>query len=128
MAVTPAGHLSSTSQDYLNILDITNDLVVLQDGSTAMVLQVSAINFGLLSEPEQDAIIYAYASLINSLSFSLQILIKSKPKDVSNYLHYVDEQLEGAPSELRRQQIAAYRQFVANLITERNVLDKTFYV
>lgn len=128
MAVTTAGHLSSTSQEYLNILDITNDLVVLQDCSTGMVLQVSAINFGLLSEPEQDAIIYAYAALINSLSFSLQILIKSKPKDVSNYLHYVDEQLTEASSDLRRQQIAAYRQFVANLITERNVLDKTFYI
>ncbi len=128
MAKDTGVHLSSTTQTYLDILDITNDLVILKDGSSSMVLQVSAINFGLLSEPEQDAIIYAYAAMINSLSFPIQILIKSKPKDVTNYLRYIDEQLTHAPNELRRQQIAAYRQFVANLITEQNVLDKTFYV
>lgn len=127
MAKDTGPHLSSTTQEYLDILDITNDLVILKDGSSALVLQVSAINFGLLSEPEQDAIIYAYAALINSLSFPIQILIKSKPKDVTNYLRYIDEQLTHSPNELRRQQIAAYRQFVSNLITEQNVLDKTFY-
>lgn len=121
-------HLSSTTQEYLDVLDITNDLVILKDGSSSLVLQASAINFGLLSEPEQDAIIYAYAALINSLSFPVQILIKSKPKDVTNYLRYIDEQLTHAPNELRRQQITAYRQFVSNLITEQNVLDKTFYL
>ncbi|MCD8484385.1 hypothetical protein LRY65_00805 [Candidatus Woesebacteria bacterium] len=122
------GQLSSTSQKYLEILDITNDLLVMKDGSTAVVLEVSAINFGLLSEPEQDAIIYAYAALINSLSFPIQIAIISRPKDVSNYLEYVDEQFQTATSDLRRQQIASYRQFVSNLITEQNVLDKNFYV
>ncbi len=122
------GQLSSTSQKYLEIVDITNDLLVMKDGSTAVVLEVSAINFGLLSEPEQDAIIYAYAALINSLSFPIQIAIISRPKDVSNYLAYVDEQFQTATSDLRRQQIASYRQFVSDLITEQNVLDKNFYV
>lgn len=122
------GQLASTSQQYLEIVDITNDLLVMKDGSTAVVLEVSAINFGLLSEPEQDAIIYAYAALINSLSFPIQIAIISRPKDVTSYLEYVDEQFQQAASELRRQQIANYRQFVSNLITEQNVLDKNFYV
>lgn len=121
-------HLASTAQQYLEIVDITNDLLILKDGSAAMVLDLSAINFGLLSEPEQDAIIYAYAALINSLSFPIQIVISSRPKDVSQYLEYIDEQLTTATTDMRRAQIAAYRQFVANLITEQNVLDKNFYV
>lgn len=128
MAGKSPSQLSSTAQDYLDILDIASDMLILRDGSTSIILKVSAINFGLLSEPEQDAIIYAYAALINSLSFPIQILIKSKPKDVTNYLNYVDEQLQHAATDLRRAQIASYRQFVANLITEQNVLDKSFYV
>lgn len=123
-----ATHLSSTSQQYLEIADITNDLLILRDGSSAVLLEVSAINFGLLSEPEQDAIIYAYAALINSLSFPIQIAIISRPKDVTQYLEYVDEQLQHAPSDARRLQISQYRQFVANLITDQNVLEKKFYV
>lgn len=125
---TTPQHISSTAQQYLEIVDITNDLLILKDGSAAMVLDLSAINFGLLSEPEQDAIIYAYAALINSLSFPIQIVISSRPKDVSQYLEYIDEQLASTTTDMRRQQIAAYRQFVANLITEQNVLDKNFFV
>ena len=128
MATKSPSQLSSTAQDYLDILDIASDMLILRDGSTSIILKVSAINFGLLSEPEQDAIIYAYAALINSLSFPIQILIKSRPKDVTNYLNYVDEQMQHAATDLRRAQIASYRQFVANLITEQNVLDKAFYV
>lgn len=128
MAAQSPSQISSTAQDYLDILDISSDMIILRDGSTSIVLKVSAINFGLLSEPEQDAIIYAYAALINSLSFPIQILIKSKPKDVTNYLNYIDEQIQHATTDQRRQQIASYRQFVANLITEQNVLDKSFYV
>lgn len=129
MAKAPdTNDLRSTAQKYLDIFDITSDLLILRDGSISLILQVNAINFGLLSEPEQDAIIYAYAALINSLSFPIEITIKSQPKDVSRYLEYVDEQLSHAPTDLRRRQIAQYRQFVSNLITEQNVLDKTFYV
>lgn len=129
MAKAPdTNDLRSTAQKYLDIFDITSDLLILRDGSISLILQVNAINFGLLSEPEQDAIIYAYAALINSLSFPIEITIKSQPKDVSRYLEYVDEQLSHAPTDLRRRQIARYRQFVSNLITEQNVLDKTFYV
>lgn len=128
MAKKQTTDLKSTAQKYLDIFDITNDLLILKDGSVSLILQINALNFGLLSEPEQDAIIYAYAALINSLSFSIEIVVKSQPKDVTRYLEYVDEQLTHAPTELRRRQIAQYRQFVSNLITEQNVLDKTFYL
>lgn len=127
MAQNQTNHDRSTTQRYLDIHDITNDFVIMRDGSVSVVLQVNAINFGLLSEPEQDAIIYAYAALINSLSFPIQIVVKSQPKDVTRYLEYIDQQQNQATSELRRRQITQYRQFVANLITEQNVLDKTFY-
>jgi len=126
-AQAQAPHDRSTTQRYLDIHDITNDFVIMRDGGVSVILQVNAINFGLLSEPEQDAIIYAYAALINSLSFPIQIVIKSQPKDVTRYLEYIDQQQNQANSELRRRQITQYRQFVANLITEQNVLDKTFF-
>lgn len=128
MATNSNNTSQATTQQYLDIHDITNDLLILRNGAVSMVLQVNALNFGLLSEPEQDAIIYAYAALINSLSFPIQIVIKSSPKDVTRYLEYIDEQQQQASSELRRRQIASYRQFVSNLITEQNVLDKNFYV
>ena len=49
--------INSTTQTYLDIYDITNDLVVMKDGSASIILTVNALNFGLLAEEEQDAII-----------------------------------------------------------------------
>lgn len=119
--------IHSTTQQFLDIYDITNDILILKDGSASLILQVNAVNFGLLAEAEQDAIIYAYAGLLNSLNFAVQIVIHSETKDVSHYLQSLQEQEEATTSDTRQQQIRKYRTFVSDLIRERNVLDKKFY-
>jgi len=65
-----AENIRASTQEHLDIYTIKNHLVFLKDGSVALVLRTTAINFNLLSEEEQDATIYAYAGLLNSLSFS----------------------------------------------------------
>src|SRR3989339_336757 len=82
----PVQPIISTTQDHLPVHDIQENLVVLKNGSAAMVIETSAVNFGLLSQEEQDAIIYAYAALLNSLNFPIQILIRSERKDITAYL------------------------------------------
>lgn len=120
--------ISSTTQKFLDIHDIVNNLLILKNGSTALIITVNAMNFGLLAEEEQDAIIYSYAGLLNSLNYPIQIVIKSQTKDVTNYLHLLDKELAIQTSHTKREWIKKYRAFVGNLIKERNVLDKKFYV
>lgn len=120
--------IHSTTQDFLDIYDITNNIVLLKDGSASMVLSVNAMNFGLLAEQEQDAIIYTYAALLNSLNYPIQILTQSQTKDATVYLDLLKKQEEKASSQQKKQRIARYRAFVSQLIKERNVLDKKFYV
>ncbi len=119
---------TTTTQQFLDIYDITNDVLILKNGTSAIILTVDAMNFGLLAEEEQDAIMYAYAGLLNSLNYPIQIVVQSKTKDVTGYLRKLSEQEEKTSNETMRKRIAQYRIFVANLIHERNVLDKRFYV
>ncbi len=70
--MTNAKKIPST-QDHLDIDDIRDDLVVLKNGGAVAVLQTNAVNFDLLSEAEQDAMIFAYASLLNSLTFPINL-------------------------------------------------------
>ena len=118
----------STTQKHLDVETITHDLIFLKDGSAALVLQVSAINFGLLSEEEQDATIYAYASLLNSLSFSIQIIIQSVKKDITQYLELLEKQEKKLKDPILRKRMFFYRQFVEKMIVEQNVLEKKFYI
>ena len=49
----PPTPIKSTTQEHLDILDISQDIVLVKDGSAALIIQVSAVNFDLLSEEEQ---------------------------------------------------------------------------
>ena len=117
-----------STQDHLDIDDILNDIVILKDGSACMVLEVSAVNFGLLSEREQDATIYAYAQLLNSLTFSIQIVIISKRKDISAYIEKLDAYLAKIDTPKLKDQLTKYRDFVKAIVRQGNVLDKKFYI
>ncbi len=120
--------IRATSQEHLDIEDIQDDLVVLKDGGVCLVLATTAINFGLLSEKEQDATIYAYAGLLNSLTFPIQIVIRSIKKDISNYLKLLEEQEKKKKEPLLAEQIQKYRAFVAETVKQNEVLDKKFYI
>ena len=109
-------------------MDIDRDLVLFRDGSVALVIATTAVNFGLLSEKEQEAIIYAYAGLLNSLSFPIQILIQTKHKDISAYLKLLEEQEGRQRNPKLTKSIHGYRLFVASMVKEKEVLDKKFYI
>lgn len=118
----------ATTQDHLDVETIQDDLVILKSGVCSLVIQSSAINFGLLSEEEQDATIYAYAGLLNSLSFPIQIVVKSEKKDISGYLELLSAQEHRLKDGVLKDRLQKYRSFVETTITEQNVLDKKFYI
>lgn len=124
----PNNTISSTTQQFLDIFDITNNFVIMKDGTTSVIIQVDAMNFGLLAEEEQDSVMYAYAGLLNSLNYTVQILIRSQTKDVTGYLRLLKQQEDDSLNRDKQRRIQKYREFVSNLIRERNVLDKKFYV
>lgn len=116
------------TKDFMPIEKITDDLVMLKDGSITMVMQTSAVNFDLLSENEQLAIIGSFAALLNSLSFSIQILIRSKKLDISHYLNTLRAAESKQTNPLLQLMMQRYRAFVAAIIRDNEVLDKQFYV
>ncbi|MDO8551447.1 MAG: hypothetical protein Q7S03_02095 [bacterium] len=120
--------IRASTQEHLEIEDVQNDIAILKDGSCCLVISTTAINFGLLSEKEQDAAIYAYAALLNSLTFPIQILIRSKRKNISSYLALIDMEIEKQTNKLLKEQMVKYRRFVEETVKKNNVLDKEFYV
>ncbi len=118
----------NTTQEHLQISDIKDDIILLKDGGGALVLQVSAVNFGLLSEREQIAIITSFAQMLNSLNYSIQILIFSERLNISSYLTLLDKAQKAQTNLLLSKMITTYRQFIQTTIKENEVLDKKFYL
>jgi len=120
--------IKGTTQQHLPVEDIKENLVILKDGSCVMILKTSSVNFDLLSEKEQEAMIYAYAALLNSLTYPIQILVRSAIKDVSTYLKRLKKQELKVQEVLLKKQIVSYRKFVEQMVKKNNVLAKSFYV
>ena len=120
--------IKASTQEHLDVYTIKDHLVYLKDGSVALVLKTTAINFNLLSEEEQDATIYSYAALLNSLSFPIQILIRSQRKNITDYLDRLDQRIQATSSQKIKESIINYRQFVKSLVKENQVLEKKFYI
>ena len=120
--------IQATTQSHLDIEDIREDLVILKDGSSCLILKTSAVNFSLLSEGEQDATIYAYAGLLNSLNFPVQILITSERKNINSYLNLLNAQKQKINNPLLKAQLEKYYIFIQKTVQENEVLDKKFYL
>lgn len=123
-----AQEIVSTTQDHLDIFDIKDNFTVLKNGYVCAVVQTTAVNFDLLSEIEQDAIIAAFSMLLNSITFPVQVVIRSRKLDISKYVEKVRKVESKINDPLLKHQAESYRKFVQEVIKVNEVLDKKFYV
>ena len=117
-----------STQRYLDIAEIRDDMVVLKDGTVRSVLMVSSINFDLKSEDEQEAMVSQYVSFLNSLTFPLQIVIQSRPLNIDSYLERLAQTEREHTNELLRMQTADYKNFIKDLLQLENIMSKKFFV
>jgi len=123
----PTSPVKASTQSFVEIEDVRDDIILLKDFSAAVAIEVGAVNFWLLSTEEQSSMIYSYASLLNSLSFPTQILILSKKMDISSYLDYLDGKISKQPVDLIKKRLESYKEFIKNVVKKNTVLEKRFF-
>lgn len=119
--------IKATTQRFVEIEEIKDDILLLKDSSACVVIEVGAVNFWLLNSDEQNSIIYAYASLLNSLSFPVQVLILSKKMDVSSYIEYINNKINKQNNELLKKLLVNYLNFVKTMVKKNTILEKRFF-
>lgn len=119
---------SASTQYFTEVLDIREDIVMLHGGGACLVIELQAVNFALLSPEEQDAKVYAYAALLNSLSFPVQILVRSKKIEILPYIDSLTQAASRTTNSKLAESINKYKDFVKDLVTMTTVLDKQFYM
>ena len=117
-----------TTQQFLEIEEIKQGLVILRNKSLRGVLMVSSINFTLKSEEEQNAIIHQFQGFLNSLDFSIQLLVQSRRLNMTGYSDKLKELEEKQESELLRIQTAEYKKFISDLLAQGIIMTKNFFV
>lgn len=122
------GSPAASTQLYLNIAEIKDNIIVLKNGGLRAIIQTSSVNFNLKSEEEQNAIIYAYQGFLNSLDFPIQISIQSRKLDIDKYIENVKEKAMEHESPLLKKQTLEYADYIQKLIEYADIMETNFYI
>ncbi len=118
-----------SSSDQIDIEDIKDGVLKLPGNIYRLVLSVSSINFELKSEDEQDTIIDTFEGFLNSINFTIQILIRTREIDMDGYIANLDQKIASeADTPIYNEQLKNYRHFISTLISSNNILSRQFYV
>ncbi len=117
-----------STQDFLEIDQIREGVVLLKNKALRGVLMVSSINFALKSDDEQKAILFQFQALLNSLDFSCQIIVQSRKTNITGYIEKIKELERKQENELLKHQTTGYREFLEQFISRESILTKNFFV
>ncbi len=120
--------MDPTTQEFLQLQDIREGILILKNNDIRGVLMVSSINFALKSDDDKAAIIYAFQSFLNSLDFTCQIIIQSRKINITPYLDSLRNLYEKQINELLKIQTSSYIEFIKKLVHGDAVMTKNFYI
>ncbi len=120
-------NIASTQQN-IPIAGMKDGIMILNDGQYRIVMEVTAINFALKSEQEQNSLVFQYQGFLNSLHFPIEIVIQSKKLDLSPYVAKMKKLAENQKNDLLKIQTGDYADFVTQLIDIANIMKKRFFV
>ena len=118
----------TSTQDFLEINQIREGVIILKNKGLRGVVMVSSLNFALKSQEEQEAIIFQFQNFLNSLNFFCQILIQSRRLNITGYIEQLKELEQKQENELLQVQTTGYREFIESLLKEGTIMSKAFYV
>jgi type IV secretory pathway VirB4 component len=120
--------VQDSTQFFVPVTDIHDDVIITKDGQLCMVLLASSINFGLKSTDEQQAILSQFQAFLNAIDFSMQIYVQSRRLDIRPYLEKLKERESVQDNDLMRVQLREYMEFVRTFTDRVEIMTKNFFV
>ncbi len=117
-----------STQSTLLISELRDGLVIMKDGSFRAVVACQSINFDLMSSTEREGVEYSYQSFLNSLTFTIQILIRSQRVDIAPYIDKLAKMRRDNDNMLLGVLMDDYLAFIEDLSREANIMDKSFFI
>ena len=96
----PKSRKGGVQSEFVRVRDIAHNVLCLASPTSPTsptqreyraILEVSATNYTLRSEEEQESMITGYRSFLKSLTFPIQILVRSQQLDLRPYVQNVLE-------------------------------------
>lgn len=117
-----------SARSQIGIKEVRDGILVLPDNRYRSILSTSSLNFELQSEEEQDVVVDAFQSFLNSLTTPIQILVRVRELDIDRYLEDFEEKLANETEEIYSTQLENYSEFIKKLVAGNKILSRRFYL
>jgi hypothetical protein len=119
---------TNATQEFVPIQEVREGVVILKDGGMRAVLLCSSLNFSLKSDDERNAILLQFQDFMNSLDFSIQIVVQSRKLDIRPYLALLEDREKNQVNDLMRIQVREYIEFIRSFTESTNIMTKNFFI
>ena len=126
--VSPNKEVPTSTQATLLISELRDNVVIMKDGSFRAVVACKSINFDLMSDVEREGVEYSYQNFLNSLKFTVQMLVRSQRVDIGPYIERLSEIRRNNDNMLLGVLMDDYINFIDILSQEANIMDKSFFI
>lgn len=126
--ISPNKESPTSTQSTLLISELRDNVVIMKDGSFRAVVACKSINFDLMSDMEREGVEYSYQNFLNSLKFTVQILVRSQRVDIGPYIERLSEIRRNNDNMLLGVLMDDYINFIDILSQEANIMDKSFFI
>ena len=117
-----------SARTQIGIKEVRDGVLILPGNRYRTILATSSVNFELQSMDEQDAIIDTFQSFLNSLTSSVQILVRVRELDVERYLEDFAIARSSETEGLYKTQLKNYSAFIRKLVAGNKILSRRFYL
>lgn len=128
MFTLPKLNKKGSSRHQIAIKGVEDSVLILPNNEYRIIIETSSINFHLMSEDEQDAVVDIYQAFLNSLSFPIQIVQKVRALDLDDYLQGFATKKEKESLDVYKNQIDSYIKYVKSLVKTNKILSRQFYI
>lgn len=113
-------------QDWLKILEIKNNKIILESGRTLILLRVLPVNFKLKSVLEQNSILNSYKNFLKNLNSKIQIIISSKRTNIYDHINEIIRFTKENPN--LSEMTDDYINLIKQIVSENRSVTKEFYI
>lgn len=117
-----------TTQDQLALDYIRSGIFKLKSGGYRLLIELPSVNIDLMEPEEKEVILQQYRQILNAIDFPFQYLQQSRIVDISEYLATLEGYARTEKNPLLKKQIEFYTEYLVELIRDRSVLTKKFYL
>lgn len=119
---------TNSTQEFVPIKEVRDGIMILKDGGMRAVVLCSSLNFSLKSEEEKNAILFQFQDFLNSLDFSIEIVVQSRKLDIRPYIALLEEQEKKQLNNLMKIQTREYIEFIKSFAESTNIMTKHFFI